>query len=201
MGSRTPRSLLTARGCVAAACSAAVALLTLGGGSAAQAALPVVFEANRGQADAEVKFLSRTAGYTVFVTQDGAVLAAPHAGQMVRVRLVGARPEAEVMGLERLPGDGLLRMELEFLEIRLPTTILAGDYNTDGKVDAADYVTWRNDPATFGGAGGYTTWAANFGKTAASGSGAQLAAVPEPAAWLLVAVGMAVVGLTRRHAT
>src|SRR6266481_5336821 len=37
--------------------------------------LPLSFEANHGQADGRVKFLSRTGGYTVFLTADEAVLA------------------------------------------------------------------------------------------------------------------------------
>ncbi|HEV2175754.1 MAG TPA: hypothetical protein VGW33_00895 [Terriglobia bacterium] len=37
--------------------------------------LPLAFEANQGQADARVKFLSRGAGYTLFLTGDEAVLA------------------------------------------------------------------------------------------------------------------------------
>jgi hypothetical protein len=37
--------------------------------------LPLSFEANRGQADGRVKFLSRTGGYTLFLTGDEAVLA------------------------------------------------------------------------------------------------------------------------------
>src|ERR1039458_10721387 len=37
--------------------------------------LPLSFEANHGQADARVKFLSRTGGYTLFLTGDEAVLA------------------------------------------------------------------------------------------------------------------------------
>jgi hypothetical protein len=37
--------------------------------------LPLSFEANHGQTDARVKFLSRTAGYTLFLTRDEAVLA------------------------------------------------------------------------------------------------------------------------------
>jgi hypothetical protein len=37
--------------------------------------LPLSFEANHGQADARVKFLSRTAGYTLSLTRDEAVLA------------------------------------------------------------------------------------------------------------------------------
>src|SRR6267378_4384728 len=37
--------------------------------------LPMAFEANRGQSDRRVKFLSRGAGYTVFLTSSEAVLA------------------------------------------------------------------------------------------------------------------------------
>jgi hypothetical protein len=37
--------------------------------------LPLSFEANHGQADGQVKFLSRTGGYTLFLTADEAVLA------------------------------------------------------------------------------------------------------------------------------
>jgi hypothetical protein len=66
---------------------------------------------------------------------------------------------------------------------------LTGDYNGDGKVDAADYVVWRKDPASFGGAQGYADWRANFGATAGSGSGSGLAAVPEPASAMLLIIG------------
>jgi hypothetical protein len=56
---------------------------------------------------------------------------------------------------------------------------LAGDYNNDGRVDAADYVVWRKND---GSQNGYNTWRTNFGRT--SGGGASLAgaaSVPEPA--------------------
>jgi hypothetical protein len=61
---------------------------------------------------------------------------------------------------------------------------IVGDYNADGKVDAADYVVWRKNPAVFGGnPAGYNTWRANFGNP--PGAGATLAAVPEPGTRLL----------------
>jgi hypothetical protein len=57
---------------------------------------------------------------------------------------------------------------------------LAGDFNADGKVDAADYVVWRKDPTAHGGdPAGYNTWRTNFGAPAGSGSLAGTA-VPEP---------------------
>lgn len=69
---------------------------------------------------------------------------------------------------------------------------LLGDYNQDGTVDAADYVVWRKHDGT---QQGYNTWRANFGATAGSGAAGDLpfpAAVPEPATFLLAALGLAV---------
>ncbi len=77
---------------------------------------------------------------------------------------------------------------------------LAGDYNDDGKVDAADYVVWRNEIGT---PAGYDMWRAHFGQSA--GSGAALpsaqplsAAVPEPGSLVLVAVLLGNVMMARR---
>jgi hypothetical protein len=79
--------------------------------------------------------------------------------------------------------------------------LVPGDYNDDGKVDAADYVVWRkyegtmttlpNDPD--GGTIGalqFDTWRANFGAMAGSGSSA---AVPEPGTSVLGILGLLVV--------
>jgi len=92
----------------------------------------------------------------------------------------------------------------------IPLPGLDGDYNNNGVVDAADYVVWRkrlgqsvaipNDatPGTVT-AGDYTVWRANFGKALISGSGAVLAAAPEPtSAWLALVAGVCV-GLARRR--
>ena len=92
--------------------------------------------------------------------------------------------------------------------------ILRGDYNSDGKVDTADYVVWRKNNGLTGGAefgpgdgtgdgnitqGDCNCWCANYGNTtgAASGSefGAGATAVPEPGSLLLSAgLGLAVIG-------
>jgi autotransporter-associated beta strand protein len=78
---------------------------------------------------------------------------------------------------------------------------LDGDYNMDGKVDAADYVVWRKDPSAHGGdPDGYNTWRTNFGRTAGSGSGSSLGAgaVPEPSAIALLLLGLMAGAVARR---
>lgn len=90
--------------------------------------LPLSFEANHGQTDGRVKFLSRTGGYTLFLTGDEAVLAlsgkkastktkvvgkartlhsdtAPSkAGGVLRMKLRNANPAAKVSGVDELAG-------------------------------------------------------------------------------------------------
>jgi hypothetical protein len=74
---------------------------------------------------------------------------------------------------------------------------LPGDFNDDGAVDAADYVVWRK--LNSGDMVAYNEWRTNFGRTSAgaggeaSGSGA----VPEPASWLCVALGICLVAWRR----
>jgi hypothetical protein len=80
--------------------------------------------------------------------------------------------------------------------------ILAGDYNNDGKVDAADYTVWRdalhsgaalqNETASLGivDADDYDAWKANFGVMAELGGGA-VGVVPEPGSLVLAAVALA----------
>jgi autotransporter-associated beta strand protein len=77
---------------------------------------------------------------------------------------------------------------------------LPGDFNSDGKVDAGDYVTWRknngtnNALANDGGLGTpvgtnhYNLWRANFGNPPGAGSGGGLSAgeVPEPGTLVLL---------------
>jgi hypothetical protein len=70
---------------------------------------------------------------------------------------------------------------------------IAGDFNTDGTVDAADYVYWRKNLS--GEQAMYDAWRENFGTSLGPGSGAALpsaaplsAAVPEPATFALAAL-------------
>lgn len=90
--------------------------------------LPMYFEANQGQADGQVKFLVRGTGYALFLTPSEAVLvlrrpmatartlppdspssfsrSEPETGDptVLRMKLVGANPSAEVSGVEEMPG-------------------------------------------------------------------------------------------------
>jgi hypothetical protein len=70
--------------------------------------LPMSFEANRGQTDRRVKFLSRGDGYTLFLTPTEAVISLRRGEHqdpsVLRMRLVGADPRSHVAGQDELPG-------------------------------------------------------------------------------------------------
>jgi hypothetical protein len=91
--------------------------------------LPLSFEANHGQTDGQVKFLSHTSGYSLFLTADEAVLTlrdskrdtnkekiagtghtlrsgvvAPKVGAVLRMKLLDANPAAKVTGVDELAG-------------------------------------------------------------------------------------------------
>jgi hypothetical protein len=72
---------------------------------------------------------------------------------------------------------------------------LAGDFNEDGYVNAADYSTWRNNLRTKYTKNDYLIWKENYGATIFLGEGAGIEAppaVPEPAGVVLLAVGMVI---------
>jgi hypothetical protein len=88
---------------------------------------------------------------------------------------------------------------------------VAGDYNGNGVVDAADYVLWRNGgplanevavPGTVNAAD-YTAWRARFGNASGSGAGlgASVPAVPEPALPGLLMLGIPTLLVRWRKAT
>jgi hypothetical protein len=89
--------------------------------------LPLIFEANQGQANPQVKFIGRAPGYSVFLTQNEIYLmprhAAPesrhslkngllrsasnvrsHEASALGIRLVGSRSGTDVRGVNELPG-------------------------------------------------------------------------------------------------
>jgi hypothetical protein len=64
---------------------------------------------------------------------------------------------------------------------------IAGDFNTDGKVDAADYVFWRDRLGNPFTPQDYNVWRTNFGAgQAASGALGVSASVPEPSGLVLL---------------
>jgi sugar lactone lactonase YvrE len=73
---------------------------------------------------------------------------------------------------------------------------IAGDFNNDGFVNAADYVTWRKND---GSPDGYDLWRANFGKSALDGASAIGSAnVPEPSNFAMFLMGVLAVGTCYR---
>src|SRR5690242_1422784 len=67
-------------------------------------ARPLSFEANQGQTDSRVRFLSRGSGYTLFLDATGVALAlqGSHGAAALRMRIAGAGPARQVTGLDRL---------------------------------------------------------------------------------------------------
>jgi len=88
---------------------------------------------------------------------------------------------------------------------------LPGDYNLDGRVDAGDYVAWRNSLGQTGtllaadsnidgiiDEADYLRWKTNYGAALDDPGGGGLAIVPEPGAAMLLAAGGAALGLMGR---
>jgi hypothetical protein len=87
-------------------------------------------------------------------------------------------------------------------------TPMAGDFNEDGTVDAADYVVWRKNG---GSQDNYDKWRANFGRTVGAASraargqtrpprlGEPTAAVPEPGRIVMLLAAL-LAGVCRRPA-
>jgi beta-glucanase (GH16 family) len=104
-------------------------------------------------------------------------------------------------------------MLVDYVRVWHRPTGLAGDYNGDGQVDTADYVAWRKSVGQTGiglaadGSGNgtieqsdYEMWRTNFGN-ASAGAGAAagiIAAVPEPASGVPMAIGMMLL-CSQRH--
>jgi hypothetical protein len=94
------------------------------------------------------------------------------------------------------------------MQVPVAPVELAGDYNNDGQVDAADYVTWRDhlganvtlpNDTTPGSVidFDYQVWQASFGETIGDGSATN---VPEPAALLLAPLaGLAIFAPRRKR--
>jgi hypothetical protein len=142
-------------------------------------------------------------------------------GQLIRNRFVdmhlfditGAQPGDQfVVSAMKAPGDpGYASAGISGIAFDIAPSAEAtpGDYNNDGKVDAADYTVWRDhlgqtfqlDNEGEGQSPGevtvedYSFWKSQFG---AGGGSVTSAGVPEPASALLLIAGTLFVGATRR---
>lgn len=94
---------------------------------------------------------------------------------------------------------------------------IRGDYNQNGKVDAADYAVWRDNVSTTNvlpndfvggtiGVGQYDQWRSHFGESSMVGSGAMssdvihtITVVPEPGAILLLIASAPALLIRRRR--
>lgn len=142
---------------------------------------------------------------------------APELGNAFQILTAGVSMSGKFTSFE-LPALGAGKM----WQVRYGSTIaslavaLAGDYNDNGVIDAADYTVWRDlqagayDPRADGDTNGvvdvmdYNIWKANFGLSsgAGGGSGVGAASVPEPAALSLgmsLLVNLTVISRSRRR--
>ena len=107
-----------------------------------------------------------------------------------------------------IPANGLQFVKIPLAEI----TPLAGDFNANGVVDGADFLSWQksfgappgtlpNDPDGGPiGAAQLVTWRTNYGTSASNASGtSSLSPVPEPTTAMLLAAGTVIVQLQRRR--
>jgi hypothetical protein len=104
-------------------------------------------------------------------------------------------------------GDGTLVYddELKVVRLEFESAGLAGDYNSDNVVDAADYAEWRDnlgDSTALPNDGGLGTpigsahfdlWSAEYGNATAAVAASSTQA-PEPTACLLISVALAIGG-------
>jgi probable HAF family extracellular repeat protein len=94
---------------------------------------------------------------------------------------------ADINEAGQITGQGLIGGEYHaYLLTPIP---MAGDFNHNGTVDAADYVVWRKGLEMDYTQDDYDLWRANFGKMAGSGaalpSAEPLSVVPEPSTLVL----------------
>lgn len=118
--------------------------------------LPLVFEANHGQADSAVQFLARARGHTFYLTPAEAVLVLrrppasaapgvqavrPSIPTVVRLRLAGADPQAELGSLVELPGkvNYFIGRDPENWHTGIPTYAMVGYRNIYRGIDLVYY--------------------------------------------------------------
>jgi len=95
-------------------------------------------------------------------------------------------------------GGGTSRVDnFSIFYYAIPPDDLPGDFNEDGIVDAADYVVWRKTNS--GDMDAYNLWVTNFGRILEGSDGNEFgsSSVPEPAAWMLLTLGICLLAMRR----
>ena len=93
-------------------------------------------------------------------------------------------------------GDYYIAGNVVGFRVATVPAVLLGDFNGDGRVDAADYIAWRK---TDGTPAGFNAWRTHFGQTTGSGAAAtgtanpSISAVPEPGSLGLLGLAIAAV--------
>jgi hypothetical protein len=147
------------------------------------------------------------ANHTQVATVNGII---PNASNSISVRFEGRRPDGSMQN-PAVNNDGLGRFNYMLI---LQHSLIPGDFDVNGVVNAADFAAWRKDFgnwAHMSGADGnhngfvdasdYVVWrkAMSLAGGAASSSSVESLAVPEPhAALLMVAAVLSVCGLRVR---
>ena len=82
--------------------------------------------------------------------------------------------------------------------VSIAAATLAGDFNGDGAVDAADYTVWRDGLGSTYTQADYAIWKSHFGQST-GGAATAFSSVPEPAALAITLVAMLQMAVIRRE--
>jgi hypothetical protein len=144
-----------------------------------------------------------------FVTTPGALFVSPGSGNYHLLSTSPAKNAGTSLLAPPVDFDELLRPAGAAIDIgAFEFGAIAGDYNRDGRVNAADYALWRKSLGSsvtrFAGADGdgsgmidqldFARWRANFGAVAAAGV-AFASAIPEPATVVTLWIALALIRL------
>ena len=194
--------------------TASGASATFGAGNVTVNAGSAAIAAGVANAIANGATLTLLGGGTAATADVGFINLATGINEQVAGLVLGATPQ--LAGTYGATGSGATNINDEYFLgsgiITVAAPGLPGDFNSDGKVDAGDYATWRkneianaplaNDNSVGTQAARFSLWRANFGNPPGAGSGlGDGSAVPEPTSLLLslVMVGsMLVVGRRKR---
>ena len=176
---------------------------TFGGGDVTVNAGNAAISAAVANAILDTAKLTLLGGGTASLADTGFISLAAGIDERMAALVLGATMQAN--GTYGAPGSGAtntLGMDEYFSGTGIITVGpagLLGDFNSDGKVDAGDYITWRkneivnaplsNDNGVGTQAARFSLWRANFGDPPGAGSGGGLSGpgtVPEPGAFALL---------------